>query len=156
MKPQSQGKPLIRNSVGFVEMSGHCGRGQEGSGPLNSLRSWLDYAYVCILRFCHFVLELLRLMSLAESLNAHVQSCVCSLTHQDSTWRSQHVHVLVRVYEGCIHWFDVVVLGLVSFVPSQETDWEECPWNDLFLVEWNTTLTHNQSICLVGSDTPSL
>jgi len=28
-----------------------------------------------------------------------------------------------------------VVLGLVSSVLSQETDWEECLWNVLFCVE---------------------
>jgi len=36
-----------------------------------------------------------------------------------------------------------VVLGLVSSVLSQETDWEECLWNVLFCVEWDNL---NQSM----------
>jgi len=32
--------------------------------------------------------------------------------------------------------FAFVMLGLMSYVLSQEIGWEECLWNDLFCVEW--------------------
>jgi len=88
-------------------------------------KRWLNVALVSVLILCCRVLLCMHVWFGCIRFSFYLQRFSCIF-----------VFFCVSLDHFGFVFSNFVLLGLVFSVPSQEIDWEECLWNDLFCVRW--------------------